>query len=259
MSRFIRPIDWTTGSDAGLGGGYRGVILYPGESCYVIATKVPPRAHGPARHTHASDQIYVVIDGEITLELGTEPHTIGKYGVGFIPAGRPHFNHNDTDADEIHIEVIAPGGFLQPIASPTDSTDATGRRYYTRQSQPTTGSGMATSWLANRESGSRHASIYLAEMAPGASGPPTHIHDFDQFYFVLEGSLEVEVALEEHVVGPNTLVVLPAGVPHSQRNASSTEVERHLAILAAEPELPHSEEHPWDTVVELTATGEHVR
>jgi mannose-6-phosphate isomerase-like protein (cupin superfamily) len=258
MSRFIRPVDWKKGGDAGLGGGYRGQILYPGESCYVIATLVPPGAHGPARHTHTSDQIYVVIDGEITLELGAEAHKIGKYGAGFIPAGTPHFNHNDTNADEIHIEVIAPGGFLQPIATPTDSTDAGDRPYYTRDAPPTTGSGMAMSWLANRESGSEHASIYLAEMAPGAAGPPTHIHDFDQFYFVREGSLEVEVALEKHVAGPMTLVVLPAGVPHCQRNASSTEVERHLAILASEPELPNSEDHPWDTGVTLAATGVHI-
>jgi len=259
MSRFIRPVDWDQGTDAGLGGGYRGQIMYAGESCYVIATKVPPGAHGPARHTHTSDQIYVVIEGAITLELGTEPHTISKYGVGFIPAGTPHHNHNDGNVDEVHVEVIAPGGALQPIASPTDSTDAAGRPYYTRQVDlPANGEGMATTYLADRANGSVHASIYLAEMAPGAEGPPTHIHEFDQLYFVLEGALEVEVALETHVVGPRTLVVLPAGVPHCQRNASSTEVERHLAILAPEPALPNSAEHRWDTAVTLEATGVHI-
>ncbi len=55
---------------------------------------------------------------------------------------------------------------------------------------------MSVSWLANRDSGSIHASVYVAEMAPGASGPPTHVHDFDQFYFVVQGALEVEVGLE---------------------------------------------------------------
>src|SRR4051794_30460622 len=258
MSRFIRRVDFEGAGDGGLGGGYRGQFLYTGESCYVIATKVPPGAHGPARHTHTSDQIYVVIEGAITLELGTEAHTISKYGVGFIPAGTPHHNHNDGDVDEVHIEVIAPGGALQPIASPTESTDADGRPYYARQVEPVSGDGMATTYLADRANGSTHASIYLAEMAPGASGPPTHIHDFDQLYFVLEGELEIEVALEHHVVGPRTLVVLPAGVPHCQRNPSSTALERHLAILAPEPELPNSAEHRWDTAVRLETTGVHI-
>jgi mannose-6-phosphate isomerase-like protein (cupin superfamily) len=95
-------------------------------------------------------------------------------------------------------------------------------------------------------------------MAPGAEGPPLHTHEFDQFYFVIEGALEVQIGLETHTVGLNNLVVLPAGVPHKQRNASDSDVERHLTILAPEPPLPHSAEHPWDVAVELTATGVHI-
>ncbi len=255
----IRPIDWDAGTDAGIPG-YRGQILYAGESCYVIATKVPPGVEGPPRHTHASDQIYAVLVGTTTVELGSEEHKVSRFGSVFIPAGLPHHNRNDGDVDEVHIEVIAPGGFLQPIATPTEATDSRGLPYYARQvGEPEAREGaMATAWLANRESGSTHASIYLAEMAPGASGPPLHTHEFDQFYFVVEGALEVQIGFETHVVGPNTLAVLPAGVPHKQRNASATEIERHLAILVPEPPLPHSEEHPWDVAVELTATGVHV-
>ena len=121
--KHIRPIDWDSGTDAGIPG-YRGQILYAGESCYVIATKVPPGVEGPARHTHASDQIYVVLEGTTTIELGAEERQVSRYGSVFIPAGVPHHNRNDGGEVEVHIEVIAPGGFLQPIASPTDSTDA---------------------------------------------------------------------------------------------------------------------------------------
>ena len=100
--------------------------------------------------------------------------------------------------------------------------------------------------------------VYLAEMAPGAQGPPLHVHEFDQFYFVIEGALEVQIGFDTQVVGPNTLVILPAGVPHKQRNASDAEIERHLTVLVPEPPFPHSEEHPWDVAVELTATGVHI-
>ena len=52
--KHIRPIDWDQGTDAGIPG-YRGQILYAGESCYVIATKVPPGVEGPpATRTRAT-------------------------------------------------------------------------------------------------------------------------------------------------------------------------------------------------------------
>jgi mannose-6-phosphate isomerase-like protein (cupin superfamily) len=99
---------------------------------------------------------------------------------------------------------------------------------------------------------------YKEMHAMHAEGRPTRIHEFDRLYFVLEGTLEVEVALENHAVGPRPLAVLPAGVPHCQRNRSSAELERHLAIRAPEPELPNSPEHRWDTGVRLEATGVHI-
>ena len=160
--KHIRPIDWDQGTDAGIAG-YRGQILYAGESCYVIATRVPPGVEGPTRHTHASDQIYAVLEGTTTVELGAEARQVSRFGSVFIPAGVPHHNRNDADVDEVHIEVIAPGGFLQPIATPTDSTDAKGLPYFTKDFTASgNGRGMSVSYLANRESGSVHASIYLA-------------------------------------------------------------------------------------------------
>jgi mannose-6-phosphate isomerase-like protein (cupin superfamily) len=91
--------------------------------------------------------------------------------------------------------------------------------------------------------------VYLAEMQPGAAGPSLHVHEFDQYYVVLEGELTVEVGFERTVVGPNTLVVLPAGVPHRQFNAGDA-VERHLAVNA-----PYPVSRPWDVAVELHTVG----
>ena len=86
---------------------------------------------------------------------------------------------------------------------------------------------------------------------PGKAGPGMHIHKFDQYYCVLEGEMTVEVALQKHVVGPGTLVVLPAGVPHCQYNAGEA-TERHLVVLAPCP-LPGE---PWDEGVDFIANGE---
>jgi mannose-6-phosphate isomerase-like protein (cupin superfamily) len=146
-----------------------------------------------------------------------------------------------------------------PVATPVDSKDARGLPYYVREADTSAfgGDGFSLAWLANRGSGSEHASMNLAEVAPGASGPPMHVHEFDQFYFVLEGTLSVDVALQHFEVGPRNLVVLPAGVPHWQRNTGNLP-ERHLAMLVPEPAHMNSEEEPWDTAVTFEPTGEHI-
>jgi quercetin dioxygenase-like cupin family protein len=91
------------------------------------------------------------------------------------------------------------------------------------------------------------------ELDPGSAGPDTHIHDFDQYYLVLEGELTVEVALQTHTVPKHSLVVLPAGVPHHQYNASTT-TEKHLAVLTPPPEPGK----PWDHGVDFHPNGHDV-
>jgi len=79
-----------------------------------------------------------------------------------------------------------------------------------------------------------------------------HIHQFDQYYLVLEGELTIEVALEKHVVGPETLALLPAGVVPDRQYNTGTETERHLAILSPAP----VEGRPMDVGVEFAASSE---
>jgi mannose-6-phosphate isomerase-like protein (cupin superfamily) len=79
-----------------------------------------------------------------------------------------------------------------------------------------------------------------------------HIHDYDQFYLVLDGSLHVQYALTRYVVQPRELAVIPAGVPHRQWNEGPG-IERHLVIHAPTPEQPHLPDNPWFTLVDLDA------
>lgn len=254
----VRPIDFHN-SDLAWESGYRGKLIYSGEGCFLIATKVPSGVEGPATHIHRGDQIYYVIEGEITIRLGSEVMTASPNSVIFIPAGVPHHNWNAGNIDEVHLEIIAPGGLPmgRPLSERTDSTDAGGLPYYIRSTDESrfTGipgvEGMTVDRLVTRDSGSLHVGLYLADIPVGAGGPALHIHEFDQFYMVLEGTLSVEVGFEKYVVEPNHLVVLPAGVPHRQWNEGSVP-ERHVAILAPHPEAPSSPEKPWDTLVSLT-------
>ena len=44
---FVRPVDWEH-PHVTLEGGYKGQYLYAGESCLIVATKVPPGVGRPA-------------------------------------------------------------------------------------------------------------------------------------------------------------------------------------------------------------------
>jgi quercetin dioxygenase-like cupin family protein len=73
----------------------------------------------------------------------------------------------------------------------------------------------------DRNSGGKHCEIGIVRTPPGEGSPSgLHIHDFDQFMYVLEGEVTFEVAGEVFIAGPDTFVVHRAGVPHLNRNDS---------------------------------------
>jgi quercetin dioxygenase-like cupin family protein len=257
---FVRAVDWDD-AHVILASGYKGQYLYAGESCLIVATKVPPRVAGPPRHRHPSDQTYFVVQGEITVELGEQTHVAQARSAVFIPAGLPHCNRNDGDEDEMHIEVIAPGVLpVQPLVDTADLRDTSVQAAFVSAADPArlTGRDFGLDWLVNRAAGAVHAAVYLAEVPPGKAGPALHVHEFDQFYFVLQGTLSVEIGLQRYHVPPGHLVVLPAQVPHRQWNEQD-ETEQHLTVLVPEPTALPSDGHRWDTAVELRLAAEQIR
>jgi hypothetical protein len=70
------------------------------------------------------------------------------------------------------------------------------------------GDKFAVQFLTNHSTKSRHVAINLAEVQPSAGGPSFHIHAFDQFYYVIEGSMTVDVGLNKYEAG----VMLVRGV-----------------------------------------------
>jgi mannose-6-phosphate isomerase-like protein (cupin superfamily) len=235
--------------------GYEFQILYNGEGCRVIASHVAAGATAPPHHVHPVDQLYYIVRGEMQLQLGSERFVAGPDTLVYIPAGTPHHNWNEGAVDEFHFEVLAPTPSPnEPVMTPTESTDAGGRPYFVR---PLSDDGFDAALpgftiqkLLQRSDGSEHMTLYVGAVEPGGAGPGTHVHRFDQFYYVLDGTLTGEIGLDPFTAEPHTLVVLPAGVPHRQWNESSA-TERHLALLVPEP-LPGE---PWDIGVELSATG----
>jgi mannose-6-phosphate isomerase-like protein (cupin superfamily) len=253
----IRTIDWSD-PDADRSDGFTGVILYHGEGCVIAALNVSPVAEGPQHHVHPhADQIYYVAEGEITVDLDGDVYTMPKGSTAFIPAGLAHRNWNASSEATVLLEIAAPGPSpdFEAISSGSTPTRARNSELATSsvhdptrppfvvhgaRVEPSGASGIARHWLVNRDGGARYASLYVATLPAGAdSGPAQHTHGFDQFYYVLEGVLAIEVGLERHVAVAHNLVVLPAGVPHRIWN-DDPEVERHCVILVPEPDVANS-------------------
>lgn len=100
-----------------------------------------------------------------------------------------------------------------------------------------TGSGeRAVRILLDRESGATSSMITLVQTPPGGGSPEgLHTHRFDQAFYVLSGTMSVEIAGEELQVDGGSLVVFPAGVPHRNWNAGS-EPTVHLGVMTPLPD-----------------------
>jgi mannose-6-phosphate isomerase-like protein (cupin superfamily) len=62
-------------------------------------------------------------------------------------------------------------------------------------------------------------------IGPGFGGPPLHLHPTaEESYRVLSGTLDVCVGREWRKVQPGETATVPAGVPHTLKNASGAEV-----------------------------------
>jgi quercetin dioxygenase-like cupin family protein len=215
-------------------------VLADLETCLVVACRAPAGQPGPARHVHGSDQVYYVLDGEMRLELDNSTHVAGRDSLVFIPAGTPHHNWNAGDEPELHLDILVPPPARgQTLGRPPLETDQAPGTAYVRDLagqpyEPTHVPGFDMAKMASPETGSAHITLNSASLAPDSPGTSWHIHPFDQLYFVLEGVLTIDVAHEHHEVSPGHLVVLPAGVPHRNRNDGDV-TERHVAILVPAP------------------------
>ncbi|OBJ08831.1 cupin domain-containing protein [Mycobacterium sp. 1465703.0] len=259
--QYVRCFDQKKTVDTGFPG-YRAQFLSSLESALMIASHIEEGGCGPGLHYHRSDQLYYLLVGTMNVQLGQQVHRIEAGTFVFIPAGLAHRNWNDGPGSETHFEMIIPAPSpMVPIAlmveTPDDVPvdDRTDDPGYTRRIHPDQLNpampGLRLLPLTGPAMGCSNAVVNYMELDPASAGPDTHIHEFDQYYLVLEGELTVEVALQKHVVPPRSLVLLPAGVPHRQYNDSST-TEKHLAVLAPPPQPGK----PWDHGVDFHANGD---
>lgn len=70
--------------------------------------QVQPGKGSPDYHIHMFDQFYVILEGEMTLNIGRKRLTAPKGSLVVLPAGVVHRNVNAGSAVERHISVLIP-------------------------------------------------------------------------------------------------------------------------------------------------------
>ena len=93
-----------------------------------------------------------------------------------------------------------------------------------------------TQILFDHNSGAKNCSI-LCIKTPAGGGSPAgmHTHDVDQIFYILSGTMSIEVEGHTHECPPGSLVIFPAGIKHRNWNGG-TEVTVHLAFNTPLPD-----------------------
>ena len=76
----------------------------------LVDNRVPAGTAGPPLHRHDFDEAFVVLEGEVTFQLGDDLMTRRAGEVAFAPRGVPHTFANQSGADARHVIVITPRG-----------------------------------------------------------------------------------------------------------------------------------------------------
>lgn len=94
--------------------------------------------------------------------------------------------------------------------------------------------------LVSGEEGAVSTFVGLSHVQPG-SGAPSHTHPVEETIVILRGRAHVWMGDDEHDLGPDTTVLIPAGVVHGFRSTGS----EPLVLLTTLP-INEFRVHPVD-------------
>ena len=89
--------------------------------------------------------------------------------------------------------------------------------------------------LLDWQSGATSCSVNCIKTPPGDGSPAgMHTHVVDQLFYVMSGTMSLEIDGQAYTAEPGTLVVFPAGIPHRNWNGGA-EPTVHLAFNSPLP------------------------
>ena len=93
--------------------------------------------------------------------------------------------------------------------------------------------GLRRSTYVDRAMGSVHMGVGICFLEPHGSIQP-HLHSFEESFYILEGSVGVQIGETSHAVGPGYFGLISTGVPHGWQNSGNRPV-RWLEMQAPQP------------------------
>ncbi len=103
-----------------MSGPVRNKVLLRGEESdsqvAVVESTMPAGAPGPPLHSHAFDEAFYVLDGELTFQLGDRKSVANAGELVFARRGQPHTLSNPGDAPARYLLIITPAGFERELA-----------------------------------------------------------------------------------------------------------------------------------------------
>jgi quercetin dioxygenase-like cupin family protein len=231
---YIRRISAADAVDAGYPD-YLAVMPVGIESATVVSGYLGDGAHPPL-HVHDVDQFFFVVSGSAIMWLAHDAHETKPGELIYIPAGYPHGSSNDSGATEHHLEIMVPGvrpgaPYLRSVES-ADAVQLPAVTTYIRSlSDPVTeANDQERRWvLADESTGIHTARITGVEWLGQATADAPASRETDRLIVVTEGRLDTEIAGQPGQAAAESVIVIPAGVPHRIQNASSAPV-RYLDI-----------------------------
>lgn len=215
-------------------------ILSGHETLHATSSRFAPGRDGADLHVHRSHvDLFYVLDGELTLRLGTEGEAIVVPAgtLARVPPGVVHGFRNDGDVDMRYLNLHAPGmGFADYLRGLRD-----GRTVLYDQYEPPQDGGEPTSGavLSRPEPLDESAAllvdidvIAIAELvhAPGAPTAAAHVRPVHvASYYVLEGELMVTLDGRTLQAPAGTWVQLPPALEHFASAAGDAPV-RYLSL-----------------------------
>jgi quercetin dioxygenase-like cupin family protein len=88
------------------------IVRVPGEAVddrFALLEFLLPRHASPPVHTHAQDESYFVLEGELTIKTDTQRFQVGPGDVAVLPAGAAHTFRVDSDAARVLV-LSTPAG-----------------------------------------------------------------------------------------------------------------------------------------------------
>jgi mannose-6-phosphate isomerase-like protein (cupin superfamily) len=222
------------------------------DSAFLIYTRMPAGTQGPAMYELPVDHTYLVLSGQLNVQLGADKFVAKPDTLVLVHAGVPHHVWNAGSEPNAVLEVVtpAPANDLQSLMKPAQPRKIENAASFIRVAPaiPNNDRGANSQPLAARDtdSGTSHLQERIDNAKPGSGvGPGLHVHPFDQIYFVLAGTMTLQYGVNTFQIMPNTFAIIPTGVVHYNKN-NGTVLERHVTLL-----LPEPEKEPFDLPVQF--------